>query len=125
MTPRMRAALRWPATPPAAPSRASFLSATGWVVLSVAVAFTVGVAVTPIAYWQGYGAGQREADEDAVYAAVRDAIRVGTKVAGLQDTVTTLRRAMAADAAKRLPKRILDSLRNARWTTPDTTKGTR
>lgn len=106
-------------------TQGSFLSPGGWLTLLVVCVFGSGAALAPVAYWWGYMAGQREADEDAVYAAVSDAIRVGTKVAGLQDTVRTLRRTMAAEAAKRLPKRVVDSLRNAHWTMPDTTRGIR
>lgn len=99
-------------------TQASSLSPTGWLLLLVVSTFGAGLALAPVAYWWGYMAGQREADQEAVYSAIRDAIRGSGRVAALADTVKHLKRAMAAQAAQRLPQHVLDSLRNLRWSTP-------
>ena len=100
-------------------SRQSLLSPTGWVLLLMALVFFIGVMIAPLAYSWGYMAGQRAADQEAVYAAVGDALRVGTRLAGLTDSLSDLRRQLARQALSRLPLRIRDSVRLVRWTTPD------
>lgn len=103
-------------------NRLSVLTPGAWLVLisilSIIFAFLSGMTLVTVAYRQGYLAGQREADQEAVYAAVGDALRVGTRVAGLTDSLSDIRRHMAQQAMTHLPQRVRDSLRIVRWTTP-------
>lgn len=103
-------------------NRASLLTPGAWLVLvsvlTLIFAFLSGMTLVTVAYRDGYMAGQRQADQEAVYAAVGDALRVGTRVAGLTDSLSDLRRSLARQALARLPQRVVDSLREVRWTTP-------
>ena len=76
-------------------------------------------ALLPVgAYWVGYDAGLRAADENAVYEGIWRAVHVAPRVAALADTVSRLKQQMARQAAQRLPDRVRDSLRLVRWSTP-------
>jgi len=99
--------------PVPAPGRQRYL-----LVAALCTAFSLALLVPAVAYWTGYEAGVRAADEEAVYRAVGEAVRLGTRVAALADTVSRLRRDMAVRAAQRLPPHVLDSLRALRWSTP-------
>lgn len=103
-------------------NRVSVLTPGAWLVLvsmlSIIFAFLSGMTLVTVAYRQGYLAGQREADQEAVYAAVGDALRVGTRVALLTDSLSDIRHAMARQALSHLPQRVRDSLRIVRWSTP-------
>jgi hypothetical protein len=87
-------------------------------VILVALALTVPPLITYGAYLSGYAAGQRAADEDAVFRAVYQALHEAPHVLALRDTVASQRRQLAVQASARLPRHVLDSLREARWSAP-------
>lgn len=106
-------------------TQSSVLTPRGWLLLVGTLSFGGGIFLIATAWAVAFEAGIRQADEDAVYRGVRDAVHVGVRVALRADSAEREKRVVAAQAAKQLPKRVLDSLRNARWTTPDTAKGAR
>src|SRR6266699_4791087 len=58
--------------------------------LAVAGALSLGVLAPIGAYWWGYDAGQRAADQEAVIRGIVQAVRIAPRVAALADTVATL-----------------------------------
>ncbi len=87
-------------------------------VTALCAAFSVGGLLPVFAFRLGVEYGELHSDVNGVYRAVWEVLHVAPRVAALADTVATLKQQMAKQAAQRLPDRVRDSLRVARWTSP-------